>query len=222
MTMVMAMVDGLRVNAARGGHHRAGQRNAHQGDDQFLVHGVVPFSFGCLGLACDQSADNAADDACAEFDPTVVIVVAVGALVAVMTVARGNRATSGLVVSDVMLRGPGVQDGLCRGTVSHDGLRCGLLVHNLGSGLGLAHRVSPDRRSPVRGGYAGCGHRGLLRRLRRLLGHPLGFGRAARLRALGRGHGRTAHRQARETCDHHLLDRLFHNAPQLSVSSFRA
>lgn len=207
MTMVMAMVDGLRVNAARGGHHRAGQRNAHQGDDQFLVHGVVPFSFGCLGLACDQSADNAADDTCAEFDPTVVIVVAVGALVAVMTVARGNRATSGLVVSDVMLRGLGVQDGLCRGTVSHDGLRCGLLVHNLGSGLGLAHR---------------CGHRGLLRGLRSLLDHPLGFGRAARLRALGCGHGRTAHRQARETRDHHLLDHLLHNAPHLSVSSFRA
>ena len=207
MTMVMAMVDGLRVNAAGGGHHRAGQRNAHQGDDQFLVHGVVPFSFGCFGLACDQSADNAADDACAEFDPTVVIVVAVIALVAVMTVARGNRATSGLVVSDVMLRGPGVQDGLCRGTVSHDGLRCGLLVHNLGSGLGLAHR---------------SGHRGLLRGLRSLLDHPLGFGRAARLRALGCGHGRTAHRQARETRDHHLLDHLFHNAPQLSVSSFRA
>ena len=55
MTVVMAMVDGFRMNAARGGHHRAGQRNAHQGDDQFLVHGVVPFLFGCLGLACDQT-----------------------------------------------------------------------------------------------------------------------------------------------------------------------
>lgn len=60
MAVVMAMVDGLRVDAARGGHHRAGQRNAHQGDDQFLVHGVVPFSLWCLDLACDQSPDKAA------------------------------------------------------------------------------------------------------------------------------------------------------------------
>ena len=42
MTVVVAMVDGLRVDAAGGGHHRAGQRNAQQGDDQFLVHNA-PF-----------------------------------------------------------------------------------------------------------------------------------------------------------------------------------
>ena len=44
MTVVMAMVDGLRVNAAGGGHHRAGQRNAQQGDDQFLVHNAPSLS----------------------------------------------------------------------------------------------------------------------------------------------------------------------------------
>ena len=203
MTVLMAMVDGLRMAAAGGGHHRAGQRNAHQGDDQFLVHGVVPFSFGCFGLACDQSADNAADDACAEFDPTVVIVVAVIALVAMVTMARGLGATSGLVLSSVHRDGRTVRDGQRRGAAVHDRLRRRLVLGNLGRGLGLAHR---------------SGHRGLLS----VLNHPLGFGRAARLRALGCGHGRTAHRQARETRDHHLLDHLFHNAPQLSVSSFRA
>lgn len=47
---------------------------------------------------------------------------------------------------------------------------------------------------------------------------PLVFGRAVRLRALGRGHSRTAHRQAREPRVHHLLDYLLHNVPCLSVA----
>lgn len=140
MTMVMAMVDGLRVNAARGGHHRAGQRNAHQGDDQFLVHGVVPFSFGCFGLACDQSADDAADDACAELDPAVVIVVAIVALVTVVTMARSHGATGGLVVGRVHRGGRTVRDGLWRGTMVHDRLRRRPVLGDQGRGLGLAHR----------------------------------------------------------------------------------
>ena len=49
-------------------------------------------------LSCDQSSDDSADDACAELDPTVVIVVAVGALVAVVAVARGHGARRGHVV----------------------------------------------------------------------------------------------------------------------------
>lgn len=190
MTMVMAMVDGLRMDAAGGGHHRAGQRNAHQGDDQFLVHGVVPFSFGCLGLACDQSADNAADDTCAEFDPAVVIVVAVVALVAVVTVARGSRATSGLVASDVMLRS----------RVARRSLRLLLVV---------------DRRRLA-------GLDGLVGFVTRRLDHRgLALGRRT-VPVLRRRHRAAAERQARQTRDHHLLDHLLHNAPHLSLSSFRA
>lgn len=57
-----------------------------------------PWSLHRRRLACDEGANDSSDDACAEFHPTVVIVVAVIARVAVVTVARGHGARRGHVV----------------------------------------------------------------------------------------------------------------------------
>ena len=56
-----------------------------------LLHGRSPFRMCVCGLTCDEGSDDSADDACAEFDPAVVVVVAVVALVAVVAVARRRR-----------------------------------------------------------------------------------------------------------------------------------
>ena len=66
------------------------QRDSRAECDE-LLHGHSPFRLCVCGLACNEGSDDSADDACAEFDPAVVVVVAVMALVAVVAVARRRR-----------------------------------------------------------------------------------------------------------------------------------
>ena len=115
-----------------------------------------------------------------------------------------------------------------RGAVMGDLRR--VLRHRLGA-RGLVRRgVSPDSRSPVRGGYAGCGLVGRLRGAGGLVGlldDRVGTVRLLNLRrgsaALGglvRGCGksRAAEGHAGDGRDHHLLNCvLVHVAPSLSV-----
>ena len=66
------------------------QRDSRAECDE-LLHGHSPFRLCVCGLTCDEGSDDSADDACAEFDPAVVVVVAVMALVTVVAVARRHR-----------------------------------------------------------------------------------------------------------------------------------
>ena len=100
----------------------------------------------CSCLACNDRAEDATDDACAELDPAVVVVVAVMAIVTVVTMARCHRTRRRQAVRrmDVVRRGM-----MCRHRTGNRLVWRGLW-HRLGDlghrRLALGHRTSVVRR----------------------------------------------------------------------------